>query len=315
MNKIKTGILIVLLAAVCFNSYGQGAKSLKINEVLIKNTENFQDDYGQRNAWIEIFNSSFASVDIRSCYLTNDKRVLNPNLSIEERVSMMYTIPKSDVLTEIAPRQHLLFWADNRPNRGTFHLNFALDSVASNWIALYDANGKTLIDSVTVPANIPANFSYAREADGSHHWILKGGDANNYVTPNTNSQTQDKQEKIDGFRKHDSAGIAMAIIAMSIVFGGLVLLYVSFRLIGAISVKLAKRNAMKTRGITDKKEAKEKAIGAESGEIFAAISLALHEYQDNVHDIEDTILTINRVKRNYSPWSSKIYTLRQTPKN
>ena len=112
MNKIKTGILIVLLAAVCFNSYGQGAKSLKINEVLIKNTENFQDDYGQRNAWIEIFNSSFASVDIRSCYLTNDKRVLNPNLSIEERVSMMYTIPKSDVLTEIAPRQHLLFWAD-----------------------------------------------------------------------------------------------------------------------------------------------------------------------------------------------------------
>ncbi|MDD4418111.1 MAG: lamin tail domain-containing protein, partial [Bacteroides graminisolvens] len=32
-------------------------------------------------------------------------------------------------------------------------------------------------------------------------------------------------------------------------------------------------------------------------------------------DIEDTILTINRVKRNYSPWSSKIYTLRQTPKN
>lgn len=58
MNKIKTGILIVLLAAVCFNSYGQGAKSLKINEVLTKNTENFQDDYGQRNAWIEIFNSS-----------------------------------------------------------------------------------------------------------------------------------------------------------------------------------------------------------------------------------------------------------------
>ncbi len=62
MNKIKTGILIVLLAAVCFNSYGQGAKSLKINEVLIKNTENFQDDYGQRNAWIEMRGLRFSTL-------------------------------------------------------------------------------------------------------------------------------------------------------------------------------------------------------------------------------------------------------------
>jgi ABC-type cobalt transport system substrate-binding protein len=31
------------------------------------------------------------------------------------------------------------------------------------------------------------------------------------------------------------------------------------------------------------------------------------------HDVEETILTISRVKRSYSPWSSKIYTLRETP--
>lgn len=314
MNKRKIGILIVLLAAVCFSSYGQGAKSLKINEILVHNTDNYQDDYGKHNAWIEVFNTSFASVDIASCYLTNDKRVLNPNLSIEERVNMMYSIPKGDVLTEIAPRQHLLFWADGMPNKGTFHLNFKVDSIASNWIALYDANGKTLIDSVSIPANIPANFSYAREVDGHSKWVVKGGDENSYVTPSTNNQTLDKKEKIDGFRKHDAAGVGMAIMAMSVVFCGLILLYLSFRIIGNISVKLAKRNAMRAHGITDKKEAKEKAIGAESGEVFAAIALALHEYQDNVHDIEDTILTINRVKRNYSPWSSKIYTLRQTPR-
>lgn len=313
MNKRNIGILIVLLMVIGGNAYGQSAKSLRINEVLVKNTENYQDDYGQHNAWIELFNTSFASVDVRSCYLTNDKRALNPDLSIEERVSMMYPIPKSDVNTKIAPRQHLLFWADAKPNRGTFHLNFALDSIAPNWIALYDANGKTLIDSITIPANIPANFSYARVADGSDQWVIKGGDANNYVTPSTNNQTQDKQEKIDGFRKHDPIGIGMAIMAMLVVFSGLILLYVSFRIIGAIGVKLAKRNAMKVYGITDKKEAKEKAIGTESGEVFAAIAMALHEYQDNVHDIEDTILTINKVKRNYSPWSSKIYTLRQTP--
>ncbi|WP_321331691.1 OadG family transporter subunit [uncultured Bacteroides sp.] len=314
MNKRKTGILIVLLAAVSLSSYGQGAKSLKINEVLVKNTENFQDNYGQRHAWIEIFNTSFASVDIKSCYLTNDKRVLDPNLSVEEKEKIMYSIPKSDILTDIPPRQHLLFWADGMANRGTFHLNFKLDTIASNWIALYDANGRTLIDSITVPANIPANFSYAREADGKSKWVIKGGSDESYVTPETNNLTQDKQEKVVGFRKHDAIGIGMSVMAMSIVFFGLILLYLSFRIVGAISVKLAKRNAMRAHGITDLKEAKEKAMGTESGEVFAAIALALHEYQDNVHDIEDTILTINRVKRNYSPWSSKIYTLRQTPR-
>lgn len=42
--------------------------------------------------------------------------------------------------------------------------------------------------------------------------------------------------------------------------------------------------------------------------------MALHEFMNDAHDVEDMILTINKVKRTYSPWSSKIYTLRQTPK-
>lgn len=330
MNRKNIGILIVLLMAVCGNTYGQGAKSLVINEVLTSNTDGYQDDYGQHNAWIEIFNNSFASVDIRSCYLTNDKRVLNPNLSVEERVSMMYPIPKGDVNTKIHPRQHLLFWADGLPQRGTFHLNFALDPTKENWIALYDANGTTLLDQITIPVLEP-NTSYALTDDGirllfegkdyaaapmqqiQSKWEVKGGSNGKYVTPSTNNVTLDKNEKIDKFRKYDPIGIGMAIMAMFVVFSGLLLLFISFRIVGGIGLKLAKRNAMRSSGITDKKEAKEKAIGTESGEVFAAIAMALHEYQDNVHDIEDTILTINKVKRNYSPWSSKIYTLRNTP--
>lgn len=315
MNKKNIGILIVLLMAVCGNTYAQGAKSLCINEILVNNTDNYQDDYGRHNAWIELFNTSFASVDIKSCFLTNDKRVLDKNISTPERVAMMYPIPKGDVLTKIPPRQHILFWADGQPQRGNFHLNFTLDSVGPNWIALYDANGTTLLDSMTIPANIPANCSYALIEDGikAKGWTVKGA-TSGYVTPSTNNKTLDSNEKIDGFKSKDPIGIGMTIMAMIVVFSGLVLLYLSFKVVGGIGVKLAKSNAMKAHGITDKKEAKEKAIGVESGEIFAAITMALHEYQDNVHDIEDTILTINKVKRNYSPWSSKIYTLRETPK-
>ena len=303
MNKKRIGIFIALVAVVCLGLNAQRATSLKINEVLVTNEQNYQDDYGLHNAWIEIFNTSFATVNIEGCYLTNDKD--NPT---------KYPIPKGDILTQIKPRQHTLFWADGMPNRGTFHVNFTLDPNKENYIALYDSNGKTLIDEVTIPAGILADQSYARQEDGSANWVIKGGGEHSYVTPSTNNMTQDKNEKIENFKKHDEDGFGMAIIAMSVVFIGLILLYVSFKIVGNIAVKLGKKNAMKAIGITDKAEAKEKNLGSHSGEEAAAIAMALHEFMNDAHDVEDMILTINKVKRTYSPWSSKIYTLRQTPR-
>ena len=303
MNKKRIGIFIALVAVVCLGLNAQRATSLKINEVLVTNEQNYQDDYGLHNAWIEIFNTSFATVNIEGCYLTNDKD--NPT---------KYPIPKGDILTQIKPRQHTLFWADGMPNRGTFHVNFTLDPNKENYIALYDSNGKTLIDEVTIPAGILADQSYARQEDGSANWVIKGGGEHSYVTPSTNNMTQDKNEKIENFKKHDEDGFGMAIIAMSVVFIGLILLYVSFKIVGNIAVKLGKKNAMKAIGITDKAEAKEKNLGSHSGEEAAAIAMALHEFMNDAHDVEDMILTINKVKRTYSPSSSKIYTLRQTPK-
>lgn len=304
MNKKRIGIFIALIAAVCLGIKAQSATSLRINEVLVANDQNYQDDYGLHNAWIEIFNTSFASVNIEGCYLTNDKN--NPT---------KYPIPKGDILTVIKPRQHALFWADGMPRRGTFHVNFTLDPNKENYIALYDSNGKTLIDEVTIPAGIPVDHSYARKEDGSATWVIKGGEgAHSYVTPSTNNMTLEKNEKIENFKKHDADGFGMAIIAMSVVFSGLLLLFISFKIVGNISIKLGERNAMKATGITDKVEAKEKNLGSHSGEEAAAIAMALHEYMNDAHDVEDMILTINKVKRTYSPWSSKIYTLRQTPK-
>ena len=303
MNKKRIGIFIALVAVICLGLNAQRATSLKINEVLVTNEQNYQDDYGLHNAWIEIFNTSFATVNIEGCYLTNDKD--NPT---------KYPIPKGDILTQIKPRQHTLFWADGMPNRGTFHVNFTLDPNKENYIALYDSNGKTLIDEITIPAGMLADQSYARQEDGSTNWVIKGGGEHSYVTPSTNNMTQDKNEKIENFKKHDEDGFGMAIIAMSVVFIGLILLYVSFKIVGNIAVKLGKKNAMKATGITDKAEAKEKNLGSHSGEEAAAIAMALHEFMNDAHDVEDMILTINKVKRTYSPWSSKIYTLRQTPK-
>ena len=47
-----------------------------------------------------------------------------------------------------------------------------------------------------------------------------------------------------------------------------------------------------------------------SGEATAAIAMALHLYLDEIHDKESGVLTIKRISENYSPWSSKIYAVR-----
>ena len=307
MNKAKIGIFftLLLMLGVC-SSCGEKKSNNKLvlNEVLITNESNFQDDYGLHSAWIEIFNRSYGSADLAGCYL---------KCSSQPGDTASYFIPKGDVLTLIKPRQHSLFWADGEARRGTFHTNFTLNPETQNWIGLYDS-GRNLLDQITIPAGaLQANQSYARISDAAEKWEVKDGSAEKYVTPSTNNKTIDSNAKMEKFEEHDSDGIGMSISAMSVVFCGLILLHISFKIIGRVSVNLSKRNAMKAKGITDKQEAKEKKLGEAPGEIFAAIAMAMHEMQSDVHDVEDTVLTITRVKRSYSPWSSKIYTLRETP--
>ena len=49
-------------------------------------------------------------------------------------------------------------------------------------------------------------------------------------------------------------------------------------------------------------------------EVSIAIAAAIYLYRQEVHDYEDTVLTIKRIDRAYSPWSSKIYSLRKVPR-
>lgn len=306
MNKKKIGLLLSLAMMLGLASCGEKEVNSKLilNEVLIENQNNFQDDYGVQSAWIEVFNKSYSSANLAGYYL---------KVSNHPGDTASYFIPKGDVLTLVKPRQHALFWADGQPNRGTFHTNFILDGTTDTWVGLYDS-GKKLVDQIVVPANtLKADESYARVSDASAEWEVKGGSEDKYVTPSTNNQTQDGNPKMEKFQQSDSIGIGMSVTAMSVVFFGLILLYVCFRLIGKASVSVSRKRAMKTKEVTCVKEAKEKKLGEAPGEVFAAIAMAMHESQ-NMHDEEETVLTITRVKRSYSPWSSKIYTLRETPK-
>lgn len=293
INK-KIGVLLLFVLLISFGAKAQRASSMRINEVLVINDDNFVDDYGKRHPWIELYNSSAGSVNIAGCFLTDDKS--NPR---------KYPIPKGDVMTIIPPHQHTLFWADGEPNRGTFHVNFVLDPSKENYIAMYDSDGKTLIDEITIPATQKADISYGRVIDGQKEW-----ESFTKVTPSTNNLTLDSNEKIENFKKNDALGIGMTITAMAVVFMGLLLLYLIFKQVGKFAISASKRNAQKAKGVV----AVSDDAGQESGEIFAAIATALYEMSDDNHDIENTVLTIRKVARTYSPWSSKIYGLRDVPR-
>lgn len=282
------------MIGLLFLSSGLFAQVTKVcfNEVLVTNHDNFEDDYGQHVPWFELFNASYNSVDIGGCYLTDD--ISNPK---------KYMIPKGDILTEIETRQHVIFYADNKPSRGTFHLNFTFDSSAVNMIYLFNTDGTSLIDSVTVPV-LPAEVSWGRLVDGEPEW-----DMLTKVTPSTNNLTLDSNEKIERFAKQDKVGIAVTIIAMGVVFIILLLCCFAFKGIAA-SFRLANR-PKKQQVSTKQAPASNEDV---SGEVMAAISMALYEMVSDTHDVENTVLTIERTRRTYSPWSSKIYGLRQLPK-
>lgn len=119
-------------------------------------------------------------------------------------------------------------------------------------------------------------------------------------------------EKAQNAAENDSWGGAITIIAMSIVLAALIVLSLLFFFFGKISTGLMGRKKLEAHGIS-KEEKADDHEDVDSGEAIAAIALAISEHLDQRHDIEDTILTIRRMRKAYSPWNSKIYNLRQVP--
>lgn len=303
MNRlIKIAAIALCALGFSVGADAQSRQALRINEVMVVNDSSIVDDYGRKSAWIELFNANFAPLEISSVYLTTDPE--NPK---------MYPVPLGDVNTEIPTRQHVVFFADGEPNRGTFHTSFRLEPGQDNWIGIYDADGNTLIDEVLVPASLQPNQSYARSIDGEGEWQVRDGSQEAYITPSSANVIRDTNDKIALFADRDENGFGMTIMAMAIVFSALLLLCLCFYAIGKIGGAVSRINKMRAHGV-DKSDADETIKSHDSGEEIAAIAMALYEHL-NTHDTENTILTINKVKRAYSPWSSKIYGLREVPQH
>ncbi|MBA4407021.1 hypothetical protein C0389_07085 [bacterium] len=109
------------------------------------------------------------------------------------------------------------------------------------------------------------------------------------------------------FQQIDPWGVGMTFIGMAVVFLSLLLLYLLFFNISkGLNARIKRSLRRSSKDSTDTKISVEA-----SAEVNAAIATAIHFYFSEMHDNESAVLTINKVARTYSPWSSKIYGIKQ----
>ena len=310
MNK-NTILLSGLLLLSATGVFGQGANNIRINEVLTNNTANIQDEYGQREAWIELENTSFTTYNIRGMYFTTDRSVLDPNMSVPERIKRMSVIPSGDPRTQIGGRQHLVFFCNSNPAQGKLHLSLKVPMSEPLWIGFYNGNAVELIDSVTVPA-LTADQSYARHGD---QWSVKSPEN---VTAGIENFIKTDETKDAYLKREDPHGIGITLLAMGIVFFCLALLFLFFWIFGEIMAHIdtAKKvvNTQPIKPITKTVEVTHDIAhatgnilqdglgkkGIDKEVYIAVISMALKQYQDDVHDVESGVITIKSQRTGWS---------------
>ena len=305
MKRFK--LLTSLLVLGCLTVFGQGAKNIKINEVMTRNTANIVDEYNEHLPWIELANVSFTTFNVRGMYITTDTAVLNKKLSVPERVSKMSIIPNNETRTNMGGRQHLLLFLNSLPAKGSTHITARVDADQPLWVGLFDGNGVDLIDSVTVPA-MNENTSYARQKDGADVWEVKPADA---VTPGIENFIHITESKVAQIKRDDPHGFGITVLSMGIVFSCLALLWIFFTIFGRImshrqrEKHASAKRAHKERIIAAQEEDEdERAFPAvtitkrasddtDDDVYVAVISMALKEYMDDIHDLESGIITIS----------------------
>lgn len=145
-------------------------------------------------------------------------------------------------------------------------------------------------------------------------------ESNPAANPDNKSQTFTEGELVTGqkltpeqrnqkIKDADGTGIGITLMSMCIVICSLIVLSLLFLAFGKISHSMHTKKKLKNYGLETDMDNHE----AYSGEACAAIAAALHQYFNDRHDIEDHVLTMRKLKRAYSPWSSKLYGLRHLP--
>lgn len=118
-----------------------------INELMPSNSNYLEDNFGEHDDWLELFNPNPFPVELSECTIQRD--------------TIVWQIPEGTV---IAGNGYKLIWHDNELYQGEYHANFKLPN-STTTVYLYDPNGG-LMDFIIYPETITDN-SFGRYPNGS----------------------------------------------------------------------------------------------------------------------------------------------------
>ena len=158
-------LISVFLAFLHSNLLGQ----IVINEFSASNFDSHQDNYGEYEDWIELYNTSNSDVDLNGWYLTD-----KPNNLTKWQFPSSFIVSANSVA--------IIYCSGlDEINGGVAHSNFKITQTKFNEVfVLSDASG-SVVDSISV---VPAQKSHSRGRDvnGGSTWSLF-----TTATPNANN--------------------------------------------------------------------------------------------------------------------------------
>ena len=136
------------------NPQAEGYTPVRINEISAAN-DIFINEYGKKNDWVELYNTTSEAIDIEGMYISNDAA----NLKL-----CTLTKDNTNANTVIPAKGYMVVWCDKQPTATNLHTTFKL-SASGGFVALTAAD-ESWTDSITYPAH-DGYSSIGRYADGA----------------------------------------------------------------------------------------------------------------------------------------------------
>lgn len=301
MKQLLSAVLVLFAGAIALSA--QNVSDLIISEALAQpDSTSIMDDYGRHTGWVELYNKSTGTVNFGGCYLTDDRTNLRKSL-----------IPKSDLRTKIGPRQVALIFCSGNGAEGTFYADFKL--APGKTVYLVSNDGRTIIDSLVIPATLPKGLAAYKLADDIRQQNFELVDNPEIPSPRIINGNQNTATKGEQMKERDPHGWILTVVSISVVFSALAILWFMFWLLFDRRAKKLAKPAPVKKGTESDEVAAAIALALDmeaGGDDYAAIAAAVHLYlSESVHDIEPGIITIRRTN---TLWNNKELTFRQLPK-
>lgn len=194
MNRLSIGLLALIITST--SAFSQ----VVVNEFSASNLNQFQDNYGLYEDWIELYNTSGSSVNIGGYFLSDN-----------ENRPEKWMIPSGTV---IPANDYIVFWCDGRDevSGGEYHTNFKLKQTKDTEEIVFSDPDTIEINNIPL-GRTQLGHSWCRDINGGSTWVIDISptpDASNGQSGHRDGYAEKPEVNITGGFHSSSVGIQLA---------------------------------------------------------------------------------------------------------